>query len=131
MNAKKIIRILLRTAIFSWLLVCNSIYIVADEKKRDIDWEGTWHEGERSIAPYPIRASYDDTYIYVDASSSHSEFFIQILDSDKQIVFETTLPENVDFQLIPLCNFAEEGKCYLLILTNRWNDELRGKVCVD
>lgn len=73
-------------------MVCNSIYIVADEKKRDIDWEGTWHEGERSIAPYPIRASYDDTYIYVDASSSHSEFFIQIYKYIDELVVNTTGP---------------------------------------
>lgn len=120
-----------RTAAFllSLIFLVAQSFVWADTKKKDIDMDGSWSEGHRSLGfPYPVQASYDATFIYIETTSDRSEIVIRISDvAGGELVYEGIMSQGIYSQLIPLDEFAEQGECYRLELSNQWGDLLWGE----
>lgn len=110
-------------------LVVQSFIGAAKDKKEDVLMGGRWNEGKRSIDfSYPVQASYDATFIYIETTSDRSEIVIRISDAaGGELVYEGIMPQGIYSQLIPLNEFAEQGECYRLELSNQWGDLLWGE----
>ena len=106
------------------LLACGFIW--SPEMKADqVDWDGKWDEGYRSlIQDYPVTASYDEAFLYIETTSARSDIQIRILDG-AAVVYETTLYAPDTFIAIPL-EQLEDGT-YGVELTNQWGDYLYGE----
>ena len=120
-----------RTAAFllSLIFLVAQSFVWADTKKKDIDVSGKWSEGKRSFDySYPVQASYDATFIYIETTSDRSEIVIRISDAaGGELVYEGIMPQGIYSQLIPLDEFAEQGERYRLELSNQWGDLLWGE----
>lgn len=97
-----------------------SLEVKADK----VDWDGKWDEGYRSlIQDYPVAASYDEAYLYIETTSTRSDITIRIV-KDGSILYEETLYRPQTATTIAL-DFLEPGT-YGLELTNQWGDYLYG-----
>ena len=76
------------------------------------------------IQDYPVTASYDEAFLYIETTSARSDIQIRILDG-AAVVYETTLYAPDTFIAISL-EQLEDGT-YGVELTNQWGDYLYGE----
>lgn len=98
-------------------------YIMAKDL---IKTEGTWDEGMRDIQPeYPISATYDASFLYIESTSQRSDITVRILKNTETILEENANAEELPI-IIPISNL-QKGSIYTLELTNQWGDILVGE----
>ena len=107
------------------LLVCNFIFSLEARADHNIGLDGKWEEEEeeRSISFHPVKASYDEAYLYIETTSTRSDITIRIV-KDGNILYEETLYQPQTTTTIAL-DFLDPGT-YRLELTNQWGDYLFG-----
>lgn len=111
-----------------FLLLPSSI--IAGEKHKEIDMEGDWVEGNKEICPeYPISATYDASFIYIESTSQRSDITVRILKNT-----ETILEENANAEELPIMISIislQKNSTYTLELSNQWGDRLIGEFTIN
>ena len=107
-----------------------SFFASAENEKEQINFDGQWNEGKRSVQfEYPVSATHDALYLYIENASQRSDITVRIMDSSN-CMLEEELSAEIGIYCIPLCNL-KNGIAYQLELTNQWGDRLIGKFVLD
>lgn len=108
------------------LFLASSTIAFAEGGNTDpVEFEGSWHEGIRSLSfEYPVSATFDALNLYIESTSMRSDIVIRIWDGT-DLIMETEAPAETLPVTIPISHL-EKGTLYRLELTNQWGDCLNG-----
>ena len=101
----------------------SSGFCLAENK--DVELEGDWIEGKRSVTSYPITASIVDNSLLIEAPFSHADIKIQILEGE-DVLYEELMPADLSVYSVFLGELVGNNSCYCVVLTNQWGGYLEG-----
>ncbi|MDY3068984.1 MAG: DUF3244 domain-containing protein [Parabacteroides sp.] len=102
----------------------SSGFCLAENK--DVELEGDWIEGKRSVTSYPITASIVDNSLLIETPFSHADIKIQIMEGE-DVIYEELMPVDLSVYSFFLGELVGSKSCYRLVLTNQWGGYLEGK----
>lgn len=102
----------------------SSGFCLAENKNVDLD--GKWIEGERSVTSYPITVSIVDSSLLIEVPFSHADIKIQILEGE-DVLYEELMPADLSVYSVFLGELVGSKSCYRVVLTNQWGGYLEGE----
>lgn len=112
------------------VFLCISFFASAENEEEQINFDGQWNEGKRSVQfEYPVSATHDALYLYIENTSQRSDITIRIMENS-DCMLEEELPAELGSYCISLGSF-KKGIVYQLELTNQWGDRLIGEFIVE
>lgn len=124
---------ILKTAWVLSLIFVFSTFLFQDVlagEKKDVDFQGKWKEGGRSLShTIPISAFVDGKTFFLHSETQRSDVRVCILKCGETIYEETIPASMTDRFTVDLTRF-ERGS-YIVELENQWGDFLVGSIVVE